>query len=378
MVNITQIPAEILSLIVQHVCQEDLYNCALVNRLFFQATTPLLWRDLQMPNDGVLVKVITTMVESRYALGQHVRYVSSGTIAVNENEEGTVDTNIGHRPITNIKFQQLARQCPHLQSLRLGGSKLSHRSFTFLGRRCSQLTKLELNDLRSLSSDVLSALTALPLEDLDLDVHILAGDASPQWITTQQAVMDLTRFPRLNRLAIHGTPALFLHRFLTTNSNNRIRTTVSFPLLSMFVLINCSQLKDDAIIPFLCSQPGLKRLILNGGEFTDMTLDAIIACVPGISHLSLDHTRTITSQGVRRLIKGCPSLMVVRFYNSGIKRIDFPELLADNDGDVDRNVMTDMELSFLGKDEINLIQHRTHQEDQGSKNGNNNNDDKKQ
>ncbi|CAO3596676.1 unnamed protein product [Absidia cylindrospora] len=371
MVNITQIPAEILSVIVQHVGRRTLYECALVNQQFFQAATPVLWQVLQLPNDGALVKVITTMVELRYALGQHVWYVSSGTTALNEKEDGSVDMDIGHRPINNTKFQQLTRQCPNLRSLRLGGSKLTIRSFVFLGKRCRQLATLELNALRCLSSEVLSALSALPLENLDLNVHIF-GQESPHWATTQQAGMDLTRFPRLNGLALHGTPHPFLHRFLTTNNiiHRAGDPTSPFPHLSIFVLINCYQLKDEAIIPFLYSQPALKRLILNGGEFTDTLLDAIMTYIPGITHLGLDYTKTITSHGLRRLIKYCSSLVVVRFYGSGIKLTDFPELL---DNGVDRNSINDRELGILGEDAFYRIRHQPHQEHQGNKADNNNN-----
>ncbi|CAO3601178.1 unnamed protein product [Absidia cylindrospora] len=319
---------EIISLIISHVADKDLLACSLTNKAFHEAANPLLWRSIYMSSAESLNLLLRGIVASQpcYSLGLHIRTVNF----VSFLNDGLLESFLPHVPhleevffqfetgITDTSLASLAQTCPQLKRLDLDATQaLTRLSAARLGEHCQQLTHLSFHDCRDVPVDILAPFAACPLQSLAIDGY---------WMNIQQSVMDLTRLSRLQHLIILDASPECVTAIVSTAAG------AAWPHLSSISLGTCATLRDHHLIPFIQSHPALTNIALErASKVTNHTLDAM---ADTITMLDIPHATSITTQGIRRLIRRCPHLTFISVYQCGLPKSDFP---GDDDEDDDNN-----------------------------------------
>ncbi|CAO3596645.1 unnamed protein product [Absidia cylindrospora] len=363
MTNISQLPFEIIHLIVLYVHKRDRYACTLINKQFHSATNPLLWKRLAIYDEVTLLNITASMAESpHHSLGQHIRFLEFGSFLTDvqfldimqhvSHLESIQITNAPH--ITDISFEHLPRQYPHLTYLCLHESPITRRSIVALGKHCSQLGEINLERCTNLGCDLFSALATWPLlENLTISLCNLNGMNNT--LVAEETTLDMIACHGLKHLFIQELPFDFSRCITTTHDRDG---NLAWPHLTHLFLNTRSTLNDSQVIAFIQSHPHLEELELTGGTLTDATLDAIAMNLPGILCVGVSGNRRITSGAVRRLVQNCPELASVLLVGCRLPAEDFPEQRRDSsfEWDLDGNSF----VAFLDGDAPDMIRQGNH------------------
>ncbi|CAO3601130.1 unnamed protein product [Absidia cylindrospora] len=204
------LPAEIALAIVRTADKKDLHAVALINHQFYTVTNPLLWRSLDITNEPKFIKLLQGTLLSQHNL---LHYVQRLDISCSTLTNMTLLSFIPLLPpllqeldfsgdlITDASFSYLPRQCPHLTSLRLAFTPITHQSMVSVGQHCTQLRVLDLFDCESLSPNLFAALAACPLEQMYIYGNPVVDIVDD--VTAQKVAQDVVaHFPRLTELAL--------------------------------------------------------------------------------------------------------------------------------------------------------------------------------
>ncbi|ORZ04233.1 hypothetical protein BCR42DRAFT_497074 [Absidia repens] len=334
MSSLNHLPLEILSLIGKHLQPWDLYECSLVNKRFYTATNPLLWRTLELFDAETLQKVITSLVDARDSLGRHVRDLVTYCDGFNDNDFLLLIKHLPHLVsftseaadnLTDNSLHRLAHYCPNLTTLYLRLSPVSLPSIISLSQHCHQLRDVCLDACPNISSsDFFSALAhgAMTLERLQVDVSQMLDLREPR--IADKAVLDLAVLDRLTELCLWYAPNAFSERIITLTTTDHI----PWPHLKDIDLSESSytHLTDRQFVAFIQSHPDLTSIALNSSLLTNTSLHAIAIYLPSVSSITLLSCRHFTHLAVRRLIRNCPRLTSF-FLSEGCLWIEhFPEM----------------------------------------------------
>ncbi|SAM02267.1 hypothetical protein [Absidia glauca] len=337
MIHLDQLPVELLSLIVGNVNHKGLFNCALINKRFYAATIPVLWRAPKADDGHSIDRLTRSLVYSLSSirrhhpviLGHHIRQLDitardddalddAGLMFIVDHAHYLEDLTIhpAHR-ITDISIQHLSRHCTQLRKLHLYKATITHRSVHYLGQRCRQLRELGLKACHELLPITLLPFAEVPLEHLDL--------SECRWLTVEDTALDLAALDRLVHLELVCTRTIntkFIEQLLPTST-----ATTPLPLLTYFAITGWTDISDQVMVPFITSHPRLESLHLLKCGITDLTLDTIATHLPTTLHvLALFSCELITAPAVRRLIRACPWLVMIDLEQCKLLYDDFPEL----------------------------------------------------
>ncbi|CAO3601107.1 unnamed protein product [Absidia cylindrospora] len=333
------IPNELISAIVKNADQHDLHALTLVNWQFYTVTNPLLWRSVQIRNEGQFTKLLQGRVQSRHDLLQYVRTLFIGYPLTDITllllipllspllEELTL-ADATH--ISDESFIALPRQCPHLRTLALTLAAITNKSLVSLAEHCRQLRRIDLDGCNSLHANLFVILSACPLEDMYVNLdHVdgMANNRSRRCI----ALALIIGFPLLTSLYLEEVDPYFPCYLLDTivryddDSDGRFPLPPVWPNLTDFYLYGTRGVEDSHMIHFTKTHPHINNLALPDNDFSDDTLLAVVECLPGLTQLDLSASE-LTLRGVRGILKLCPLLLWFNLFDTPLERSDFPEL----------------------------------------------------
>ncbi|KAI8086278.1 uncharacterized protein BX664DRAFT_335401 [Halteromyces radiatus] len=328
MILLDHLPVEILSLVVDNINHNDLYHCALVNKRFYTATIPVLWRSPKVDDDPSAVRLTKSLSLARYSLGHYIRKLQFEEAIMDDTLIYFIDRSIfleeliimHAEHITDKSIQHLSQQCPQLKKLHLGNANITHRSMHYLGQRCCRLRELALKACHRLLPITLLPFADCPLEYLDL--------SECRWLTVEDTALDILQLNRLTHLELvccRTVNAKFIQQLYNNN-------TIALPHLTYFAITGNPDINDHIIIPFIKTHPHLTSLHILKCNLTDIGLDAIATYLPCIHVLNLLCCENISSQAVRRFIRNCPQLVMIGLENCLLPLYTFPEV-QEKDGE---------------------------------------------
>ncbi|KAI8331160.1 hypothetical protein BC941DRAFT_439155 [Chlamydoabsidia padenii] len=340
MIHLDHLPVELLSLIVDNINHNGLFNCALINKRFYAATIPILWR-APKADDGLSIDRLTrslafsssSMLSRRHhpiALGHHIRQLDitarddeaiddAALVSLIDHAHYLEDLTIhpAHR-ITDKSIQHLSRHCPQLRKLHLYNATITHRSVHYLGQRCRRLRELDLKACHHLLPITLLPFAEVALEHLDL--------SECRWLTVEDTALDLAALGQLKHLELVCTRTInakFIEHLLPLTTT----TPPPLSLLTYFAITGSPDISDQVLVPFIATHPRLESLHLLKCSITDLTLNAISINLPTTLHvLGLFSCELITAPAVRRLIRACPWLVMIGLEQCLLPLEAFPEL----------------------------------------------------
>ncbi|ORZ07178.1 hypothetical protein BCR42DRAFT_426466 [Absidia repens] len=350
--HLGQLPSEIISLILQHVSeQQDLYTCTLVSHQFYAETNPLLWRSPRIRNDTAVqqfMNTITTTTTTSPCRHGEVRHLELVDWIWSDTQLMTLLEHIGYTlaslalynttHITDASMQHGARYCPSLQRLDLKKCPhVTHHTLHAFGHHCRSLRQLLLIDCPCLGAETFTfTTTTTAATEGGLHLETLALGVPFSGLRTKQALTHLTQgTPQLTHLTLTASPQYFIDRLLsfTLAWPHLVALTIqgykaSSPFSSLKHHHRPAKGGGSALISFLQCHPALQVLQLEKGDFSDTTLDAIAALDPpaGMTRVNVsDNHGMISEHGVRHFVKHCPRLRSLAMAGCGIKANAFPE-----------------------------------------------------
>ncbi|CAO3593740.1 unnamed protein product [Absidia cylindrospora] len=377
------LPTEIISIIAQHVAkqidsthgyfpmedrlasQRDFYQFTLVNQQFYSVFHPILWRAPELETSVRLDRFQTCLVEAQqpWKLGwliqdlqltgnhwtsvrlslllPYLRHLKSFGISA---PPPTLTDNC--MKIDPECLALLPRHCPNLHTLNLYHVDLLESTIKALNQHTRQLRSLSLRQYLTLPSSLFDKLNACPLETVVINTRRLK----------ESMVRSMMRMPKLTFLVLIGDhPTLATTFFATANKKAATRAAAAaaaaattthggdlvasdrinnlylspFPHLTTFYFHSNStnnSMTDVLLAPFLKWHPQLRVLDLNGGNYSDSTLETMALCLPHLETVQLAHNRNITAAGVRKLVQTARQLIWVSVIDCPlIKPSNFPE-----------------------------------------------------
>jgi hypothetical protein len=347
MKNLGDFPIIVLSSIGNNLSTNDLYTCTLINKRFYNATNPVLWRAPNVRTGASLFKVTTGLFLSQHSLATHIRKLDFGMEIdgitfllllkqINFLEELKIHQGTS---ITDYSFQDIPQHCPLLKTLYLNEIYITHRSTAALGEHCHQLSELTLSYCPALSPPCFLDLAHCPLTTLT----IISSGVQDPWMTTT-AVQNLTHLNLLTFLTIEFASTTFTQCLLTMNNDPGL---APWPHLTYLYLKKCGNFDDQHTTPFIKSHPKIRQFYLCESGITDETLDIISTYIPHATEIGIDDNPQITTHAIRQLICDQPLLTYIACNGCAKGKADFPE--ADDDEHGNEGIL------FLGMDTINKI-----------------------
>ncbi|CAO3601020.1 unnamed protein product [Absidia cylindrospora] len=341
------LPCELISLILSHVNRKKhLYACALVNKLFYKETMPLLWHHLDIDSIRMhdIIKAALEASAGNYlgelvrciSIKQHISHYYEGRSYVSDDDLLAL---VKHVPlltdlileqaddITDASFEHVPLYVPHLAYLHLCDAKITQRSMEAMGRHWHcQLEQLELESCRNLDVDLFSPLAkCTALKKLTVSYCCLNGmNDDPD--AAHVAALNTSALTNLTSLCIQDYPSDYTSFIIAAAAAD------VWPLLTHVCLDACHAMNDKMAITFIQQHPHLTHLELGNSQMTDKTLDAIVTYLPNIVEVGVEENTGITPDGLRRLVKQCRQLKQVACCGCSIYDDQFPDL--------DENAMT--------------------------------------
>ncbi|ORZ07148.1 hypothetical protein BCR42DRAFT_472399, partial [Absidia repens] len=372
-----QLPAEILSLIVNRTDRRDLYSCALINKKCNRATTPLFWKTVHVRSESKARLFLRALADasSSSPLGHYIRHIDLGDMMWSDITVAFLTQHVHDLKalyirngefMTDLGFcSYLPRIGTHLTTLHLEQCYVTYSTITAIDQHCRPLKTLALINCKP-SSPPPAAIAFLPLmhahvEQFTLDVSKTAA-AHMDWMEAFVATL-LAGLPWLTHLTVSGNMGFsnVLERIVTASA-------LRWPRLTHLSLGDDSELGDAPLVAFLHAHPHLVDVRLcHLSRITDATLDAISVVLPGITHLAVTHSHCLTAPRLRQLIRACPLLAFVSIEACGLFWYDFPELFHDSrchrrvdDDTMVRRCGPLLFMEQLGQESLHCIRHAPH------------------
>ncbi|CAO3593742.1 unnamed protein product [Absidia cylindrospora] len=345
--------------------QRDLYQCTLVNQQFYSVFHPMLWRAPKLETSVRLDRFQTCLggVQQPWKLGwliQELELTGNHWTGVQlslllpylrhlKSFEISAPPTLADNNCAKIDPECLAllpRHCPNLHTLHLYHVDLLDATIKALNQHTHQLRSLSLRQCHYLPSNLFDMLNACPLETLVIMTNRLK----------EYLVRSMMRMPKLTHLVLVGDhPTLATAFFATVNTEattraataaaagdgdlvasdriNNLSSSSPFPHLTQFTFNNGSHsrsMTDVLLVPFFKWHPQLQSIELNGGNYSDSTLEAMALCLPHLKEVHLQNNPYITGAGARKLVQTARRLTEIDFINCFlIKSSYFPEETPD-------------------------------------------------
>ncbi|CAO3601168.1 unnamed protein product [Absidia cylindrospora] len=346
------IPTEIAFAIARNADEKDFHALTLLNRQFYTVANPLLWRSVVIENKTQFLKFLSGTVLSKGYLFEHIRCliihmpITDDILLMLIPLLSPVFEKLGlaeAKHITDESLKHLPSQCPQLTSLRIAHGAFTDVTMVSLGQHCHQLRQLSLYDCKPLPSNLLTALAACPLEDIDINGCLIGSTEDDQ--DERQFARDLANVSHLTSLCLFDMYVVVNHLLLVPSI---------WPHLTHCYLQGCRDLEDSDAIRFIKAHPQLTELEFSANNFSDDVLYTIADALPQLTYLDLSGGWDFTHHGARRIILNCPLLASFDLDCTHLKRLDFPELGPFSDDDLamfsgNQRMLTN--LGDLGRDD---------------------------
>jgi hypothetical protein len=325
MARLDELPREIISLVCSLLEQPAKYHCSFVNKEFYDAAIPELWREPVLPTTNILKQLVKCLKLSKSQRGDYIRIIKLGLkVSMNDDELVNLLQLVPNLEVLELRkadeltdksMTQVSHYCNQLKSFGVTGALLTYRSAHYLGR-CRQLSKLTLESCPNLSS-----LALLPFAELNIEYLDLSGC---KWLNVTDTAYDLCSFQYLTHLNLVCCDVISMEfiRCLAAGINGKPCLTN----LQDFSITGSTIIKDSAMIPFIKTHSHIRGLFLVECAITDETLEAIASYLPLLHNLELSFCSRLTSRGVRHLINKCNHLTLLGLKNCGMTHSDFPEI----------------------------------------------------
>ncbi|SAM09830.1 hypothetical protein [Absidia glauca] len=380
MSHIVRLPHEIFLSIFKHLdtfahshvgandsCQDilrDLFQCAVVNRAFYAATMPLLWRS---PNSAIPMPWYSSLEtftfldclesSSRPAhLVRHIRrldFHSSDVMdrivpflscmsLLEELRISSISTSgtIGLMGLVNTALrQEILPLCPRLKSISFNSFTFSPQTLVALSQECRHIEALVLDscvgmsdaDLESLFASYHSTLTTLTFR-------------YEIWCYPFNRHVDLFQLQKLTHLSLTNFPGMGIDFFRygrfphLKDCHIRDKEAVRFSSDAAGILLT-----------FLCAHPLLQRLTLSQCRVGNRALSGMTpAVIPRLHYLNLSgNGRRFSPQILRRLVRKCPELSTVCLHGCHLASQSFAEVSQKPVGTLSRDDIIKIRLSDL-------------------------------
>lgn len=307
MLSIQKLPSEILQIVVSYLNKKYQYNCLFVNKAFYAAAIPELWRNPHFSHKRTLCQFILSQGFSKHQLGNRVK---SMLFTYDTRVRDTDFLNIfpftpnleeldirQAEELTEVSSELLSNCCKFLKTLILKNIFITNKTLVPLGK-CQHLQYLSLANCEGLAPTALRPLTYLQIEHLELH--------ECDWITIDETAHDLRSFTHLKHLTLScckRMPIEFIS-FITVDDQGQ----PYLPHLQKFTITKCD-MDDYVIIPFIKTHPNLSDLILPRSDITDATLKTITCYLPKLTRLYIASWAQLSIQVVYDLVISCRSLM---------------------------------------------------------------------
>lgn len=332
MAPVTSLPSEVITLIVENVNKQDLYECTLTNKQFYNATNPLLWRLPALTEKATVVQFLAGLTAAK------TQWIRKLTLYNNYWDNAQLWTLMAHdglsqleelrlistTKLTDASLPYLPPQCRRLKTLYLWDVPMITQDFIYaVGQYCLELTKFEFYDCPGLGEDTYAALMECPLRTMYIA-------SPPRRLQAESSMWDLVlHYPYLTELKVcipgHDYRLAFTNRLLSAAAS-------AWPYLETLALHGYGdEHRDDEtgqppLVDFLRYHPGIVRLYLRKCALSDTTLDAIGALhLPCLTELTITDT-TLCPEALRRLIGACPELGFILCRGCELTASMFPEV----------------------------------------------------
>ncbi|KAG0168308.1 hypothetical protein DFQ28_009150 [Apophysomyces sp. BC1034] len=347
---IDSLPTEILARIAASLASFGLYECCLVNKRFYTAFAPLLWRDIAVESEYMLDRLCRSLSNTSTSPGYQVRQLhldcyieDDDCLSLMRHLPQLESLNAPHAGyLTDRSVIPLVQTCLQLQEICLHSASITYRSLHYFSG-LKRLRRLDLSGCSKISSLALFPLQNCPLELLNLSLC--------RWLTAEDTAVDLQVFCMLKELSLICCSTIckeFMCCLLPKTDSDQ----APLPNLHAFSLTgDDEEIDDDVIVPFVQSHPRLRSLILMACAITDRSLLAMRDCLADLQNIEISYCSQVSSNGVRQLIHGSPQLEMVGVKDCTVFKKDFPEIWTTDSLDQERSQYVDR-LTF---EEIELI-----------------------
>ncbi|SAL97676.1 hypothetical protein [Absidia glauca] len=315
MSNLGDAPIEVLFLILNNIDQQNhLYECTLINKSFYAAANPLLWRAPQMAGGTKREDTILFRLKQSFRLphqhclhstplGHNVRKLDASKICrlqdlrvVINNVPLVEELVIGIEKLKDKDMERIAIKCPQLKCLcfisPLDGSD---RFFDPL-RHCTNLRELSI--YHSLGSHLqLAPLQHCPLKKLRLYSYGFDNEYAKDTF-----FVDI---PTLTHLDMDYMPQTYYRHFQALPSRPH------FPVLTDLRIRNCRFHDNSTMVSFFKSHPLISTLSLKDMQINQAVMTSLATDLIHLKYLCLIDNRRLPAltnpfHRVEKLnIRGC-------------------------------------------------------------------------
>jgi hypothetical protein len=288
-------PIEVLHLMLYNINrQSDLFECALVNKSFYAAANPLLWREPQQiisdttRENSMPFRLLQSFRQARKhgirstTLGHYIRklYIQKRThlqdLRQLINNAPLLEELIIYSTLKDKDLERIVLKCPQLKRLSLYYlSAGSDRFFESL-RHCTSLRELNIMDSQR-STHQLTSLTHSRLEKLKMQPFLYSHHLF------LEASFGVT--PTLTHLDLDGMAKPYFRHY------RALRSPTLFPALTdlRIAMPSPEDPADDALVSFFKAHPLIRNLSIVGMKINPAIMDSLATDLVHLKRLRLIH-----------------------------------------------------------------------------------------
>ncbi|SAL97669.1 hypothetical protein [Absidia glauca] len=285
-------PIEVLFLVLNSIDQQsDLHQCALVNKSFYAAANPLLWREpkkaggYERREHSIAFRLAQSFRQTRkhglraISLGHHIRKLK----LLEDNRLRDMHPVINNAPL--------------VEELDLGINKLKEFDMERIAKKCPQLKRLVLESLFKASDHVMDPLRHCPnLRDLSIRTcfhskhqleslkHLRLEKFTFWTFSYEGPPMDVFfgGIPTLTHLNLDGITAAYFRHYGT------LRSPTLFPVLTDLDISMSydSGVADDSVVSFFKAHPLIRSLTIRCLKIDPAIMTSLATDLVHLKHLS--------------------------------------------------------------------------------------------
>ena len=315
MPTITNLPIEIISTILFLLSKRDIHQCSLVNKIFYLASVPLLWKEFIITTSEKFTQFINALDSASYHCRNSVEFIDVCDLPIKDEELlkllslvpclETIWINFA-TTFADKSIMQIPHYCKHLKSLMLQSVNISDQSALALSQ-CLQLKEIYFTNCPNMTSKALYPLTNLPIETLTL--------SNCDYMMTSETARVIRSFAYLKHLSLfdsdNDSPE-FLRCLTgdTTNTScmpNLQRLYITMPLISFSAI-------EPIFVSFLKTHTHIRELYLHFKEIPESILKAAICHLPVLELVHFTSLRNISGKSVLGAVNHLSKLSSLTIY----------------------------------------------------------------
>ncbi|SAL97660.1 hypothetical protein [Absidia glauca] len=286
-------PIEVLHLMLYNIDRQcDLYECALVNKSFYAAANPLLWREpQQMVSDitrecSMPFRLLQSFRQARKhgirstTLGHHIRklYIQRRThlqdLRQLINNAPLLEELVIHSTLKDKDLERIVLKCPQLKRLSLYYLMAGSDRFFESLRHCTNLREFNIMD-SCRSTYELTSLKHCRLEKLKIQPFLYSH------ALFLEATFD--DMPTLTHLDLDCIATPYFRHYRT------LRSPTLFPALTdlRIAMLSPESPADDTLVSFFKAHPLIRNLSIEGMKINPAIMDSLAIDLVHLKRLSL-------------------------------------------------------------------------------------------